>query len=447
MAMVSLRKRLLLPLILLPPLCAIPGAYWLYLNTVQEVDRAYDYELIAISRALDGDSITQIDLQKPVDNGEDDDVCIQVWDKSGKLLYHSDDEIAPLPDGREGLQTLDSRTGPWRSYAQTSKGLILQIAQPLESRQELAFSSAVRILLPLLLVLPLWAIFAWITINRGLAPLGNIAAWLNRRDTHSATPLPLEGIPSEVEPMARALNDLLDRLNKASALQRTFIADAAHALRTPLAVLRVQLETARSAPNETTRSTAMNALSTGIERASRLVQQLLTLAKQEPGAVSSELAAPTSLDALLREVIAEAVPLAQAKNIDLGVTDAEPVSLSVDAMSVRALIANLVDNAIRYSHRGGRIDASIAIDATGARIEITDDGPGIPEEERLRVFDRFYRGIGAAETGSGLGLAIAMEIAQRHAGLVVLEDGFAATSDRNSRTGLKVIARLGNLKR
>lgn len=447
MAMISLRKRLLLPLILLPPLCAIPGAYWLYLNTVQEVDRAYDYELIAISRALDGDSITQIDLQKPVDNGEDDDVCIQVWDKAGKLLYHSDEEIAPLPDGREGLHTLESRTGPWRSYAQTSRGLILQIAQPLEARQELAFSSAVRILLPLLLVLPLWAIFAWITINRGLAPLGNIAAWLNRRDAHSATPLPLEGIPSEVEPMARALNDLLDRLNKASALQQTFIADAAHALRTPLAVLRVQLETARSAPSEATRGSAMNALSTGIERASRLVQQLLTLAKQEPGAVSSELAAPTSLDALLREVIAEAVPLAQAKNIDLGVTEAEPVSLSVDAMSVRALIANLVDNAIRYSHRGGRIDASIAVDPIGARIEITDDGPGIPEEERARVFDRFYRGMGAAETGSGLGLAIAMEIAQRHAGLVVLEDGFAATSDRHSRTGLKVIARLGNLKR
>lgn len=445
--MASLRRRLLLPLIFLPPLCAIPGAYWLYLNTIREVDRSYDYELMAISRALDGDSINQIDQQKPLDNGEDDDVCIQLWDKNKKLLYHSDTEIAPVPDARPGLQTLNSPAGPWRSYTQTSKGLILQIAQPLEARQELAFSSAVRILLPLLLVLPLWAAFAWITINRGLAPLGNIATWLSRRDAYSSTPLPLDGIPSEVAPMARALNNLLDRLNAASVLQRTFIADAAHALRTPLAVLRVQLETARNASSETARIGALNALSTGIERASRLVQQLLTLAKQEPGAVSSELAVPTRLDALLREVIAEAIPLAQAKNIDLGVTDAEAITLSVDTVSVRALIANLIDNAIRYSNRGGRIDASIAIDPVGARIEITDDGPGIPEEERTRVFDRFYRGIGAAEMGSGLGLAIAMEIAQRHAGFVSIEDGFATTAARNSRVGLKVIARLGNLKR
>src|SRR3569623_55657 len=122
MAMVSLRKRLLLPLILLFLLCAIPGAYWRYINTVREVDRAYDYELIAISRALDGDSINQIDLQKPFDNGEDDDVCIQVWDKSRKLLYHSDEEIAPVPDARRGLQTLNSPAGPWRSYTLTSKG-------------------------------------------------------------------------------------------------------------------------------------------------------------------------------------------------------------------------------------------------------------------------------------------------------------------------------------
>lgn len=447
MPMVSLRQRLLLPLILLPPLCAIPGAYWLYVNTVQEIDRSYDYELIAISRALDGDSINQINVQKPFDNGEDDDVCIQVWDQNKKLLYHSDEEIAPVPDVPNGMQTLRSPTGPWRSYTQTSKGLTLQIAQPMEARHELAFSSAMRILLPLLLVLPLWAVFAWITINRGLTPLGNIATWLSRRDAHSSAPLPLAGIPSEVEPMARALNDLLDRLNEASALQRTFIADAAHALRTPLAVLRVQLETARSAPGEAARSAAMSALSTGIERASRLVQQLLTLAKQEPGAVSGELAVPTRLDALLREVIAEAIPLAQAKNIDLGITDAAAVMLSVDAVSVRALIANLIDNAIRYSHRGGRIDASIAADPIGARIEITDNGPGIPEEERGRVFDRFYRGTGAAETGSGLGLAIAKEIAQRHAGGVSLEDGFATTAGRNARVGLKVIARLGNLQR
>lgn len=434
-------------MILLPPLCAVPGAYWLYLNTVREIDQSFDYQLIAIARALDGEPITQIDRQKPIDNGEDDDVCIQVWDAKRKLLYHSDEETAPVPNTQDGLQTLDSPTGPWRSYTKTSNGVSLQVAQPLEARREMAIASATRILLPLLLVIPLWAAFAWITIARGLAPLGNIANWLNRREAHSVTPLPMDGIPTEVEPMARALNELLDRLGAAFSTQRTFIADAAHALRTPLAALRIQLETARNASNDAERSTSLDALSLGIERASRLVQQLLILAKQEPGAMPAEVTANTSLDALLREVIAEAIPLAQTKNIDLGVTDAEAISLPVDAMGVRALIANLIDNAIRYSHAGGRIDASISTDAVGARIEIADDGAGIPHEERMRVFDRFYRGVDATGTGSGLGLAIAREIAQRHGGSIALEDGLAGAPGNKSRVGLKVIVCLGPLQR
>jgi len=442
----SLRKRLLLPLILLPPLLAVPGAYWLYINTAREIGQSYDYQLVAIARALDSESIAQIDNQKPLDDGEDDDVCIQVWDEKRKLLYHSDTEIAPSPGTQDGLHTLNSPTGPWRSYTKTSKGISLQVAQPLEARQDLAIAAASRILLPLVLALPLWVAFSWIAIARGLAPLKDIADWLSRRDTHSVTPLPMHGIPSEVEPMAHALNDLLARLGAAFLTQRTFIADAAHALRTPLAVLRIQLETARKASSEADRGATLDALSSGIERASRLVQQLLILAKQEPGALSAEVTTATSLDALLREVVAEAVPLAQAKNIDLGVTDAEAVSLMVDAMGIRALIANLIDNAIRYSRHGGRIDASITADGAGARIEIADDGPGIPPEERARVFDRFYRGADTVGTGSGLGLAIAHEIAQRHGGSITLEDGLAGALNHPSRAGLKAVVRLGALK-
>lgn len=445
--MSSLRNRLLIPLILLPPLFAVPGAYWLYLNTAREIGLSFDYQLIAIARALDGESVTQIDGQKPLDDGQDDDVCIQVWDAKRKLLYHSDEEIAPVPDTSDGLQTLNSPTGPWRSYTKTTNGVSLQVAQPLEARQELAIASASRILFPLLLVFPLWTTFAWITIARGLAPLGSIADWLRRRDTHSVTPLPMHGIPSEVEHMARALNELLSRLGAAFSTQRTFIADAAHALRTPLAVLRIQLETARNASSDADRRATLDALSLGIERASRLVQQLLILAKQEPGATPAEVTAITNLDALLREVIAEAIPLAQTKNIDLGVTEATPISLPVDVMGVRALIANLIDNAIRYSHEGGRIDASIAVDAVGARIEIADDGPGLLPEERDRVFDRFYRGAHALGTGSGLGLAIAKEIAHRHGGSISLEDGLAGTPDNKSRVGLKVVVRIGPLRK
>lgn len=443
--MSSLRKRLLLPLIFLPPLFAVPGVYWLYLNIAREISQSFDYQLIAISRALDGEDITQIDHQKPIDNGEDDDVCIQVWDAKRNLLYHSDEEVAPKPGQQDGLQTLDGSTGPWRSYTQTSHGMSLQVAQPLEARQSMAISAATRILLPLLLVFPVWVAFAWLTITRALAPLGNIADWLSRRAAHSVAPLPMHEVPVEVEPMVRALNDLLSRLSTAFSAQRIFIADAAHSLRTPLAALRIQLETTRSASTPEDRNVALDALSLGIERSSRLVQQLLTLARQEPGALSIEAAAIERLDAVLREVVAEAVPLAQQKGIDLGVTEAEDVSLSVDGTSIRALMANLIDNAVRYSSKGGRIDASIASDPIGARIEIVDDGPGIPAEERARVFDRFYRGATNAGTGSGLGLAIAAEIVRRHGGTISLEDGLASAQGKKSRSGLKVIVRLGNL--
>lgn len=444
--MSSLRKRLLLPLILLPPLLAVPGMYWLYLNTARVIGQSFDYQLIAIARALDGDSIAQIDRQKPYDNGEDDDVCIQLWDAKRSLLYHSDEEIAPTPGTEDGLQTIDSPTGPWRSYTRIAHGMILQVAQPLEARQEMAIASAMRILLPLLLVFPVWVAFAWFTIARALAPLGNIADWLSRRPAHSVLPLPMHDIPSEVEPMVEALNDLLNRLGEAFSTQRTFIADAAHSLRTPLAVLRIQLETARNAAALKDRNVALNVLSAGIERASRLVQQLLTLAKQEPGALSIDAASEEKLDALLREVVAEAVPLAQAKDIDLGVTEAASIILSVDVASVRALMANLIDNAVRYCHQGCRIDASIVTDPIGARIEIADDGPGIAAEERVRVFDRFYRGVGAAGTGSGLGLAIAAEIARHHGGTIALEDGLARTQDKKSSVGIKVVVRIGNLR-
>ena len=445
--MISLRRRLLIALLVLPPLCAAPGAYWVYLNTMRVISQSFDYELIAVTRALNGLPIAQIDRHKPVDNGQDDDVCIQVWDPQQHLLYHSDEEIAPFPgvEPDPGLQMLDSPTGPWRSYTLTSPGVILQVAQPMEARQEIAFNSAMRILLPLLLALPLWAFVAWFAITRGLKPLRDITAWLNRREAHAITPLPAQDVPTEVAPMVRALNELLLRLTEALSTQRTFIADAAHSLRTPLAALRIQLESVRKAGDDQERQAGLESLSLGIDRASRMVQQLLTLAHQEPGARPVEVARPAALDAILREVVAAAIPLAKARGIDLGVTEAEPVSLRVDISAIRALLDNLIDNAVRYSAPGGRVDTAITAGPAGARIEIIDDGPGIPQAERRRVFDRFYRGEGASGTGSGLGLAIAAEIAQRHNGRITLEDGFPSASHQDSRPGLRVIVDLGEL--
>jgi two-component system OmpR family sensor kinase len=203
------------------------------------------------------------------------------------------------------------------------------------------------------------------------------------------------------------------------------MADAAHELRTPLTALHLQMGMLARASSEAERAAAMETLSAGVQRAIRLVEQLLSLARQEPRAQGERV--PVRLDELAREVVAELVPLADAGRIDLGVSTAQPVSVRGDPDDLRTLLRNLVDNAVRYSGAAGRVDVSVeevpAGDGAMARLTVSDNGPGIPPEERERVFDRFYRRAGATPPGSGLGLPIVRSIAEAHGISLTLADG------------------------
>jgi two-component system, OmpR family, sensor kinase len=265
----------------------------------------------------------------------------------------------------------------------------------------------------------------WFTVGNALVPLQRLTQQLKARRVHALDPLPAASLPDEVQPLLQALNDLLARLRAALERERAFVADAAHELRTPLTALHLQMGMLARASDETERGVAMSTLSSGVQRAIRLVEQMLALARQEPRADS--LRVPVRLDDLAREIVAELVPLADAGRIDLGVAAAQPATVVADADALRTLLRNLVDNAVRYTPPGGRVDVSVAAPAGGvagsARLTVSDDGPGIVPAERARVFDRFYRRPGTVPPGSGLGLAIVKAIADAHGATVVLADG------------------------
>ncbi|WP_225934722.1 sensor histidine kinase [Cupriavidus sp. EM10] len=349
---------------------------------------------------------------------------IHIWDGSGRSLYLSHSHPA-LPQRAE-LGFTDARTesGEWRIYSVQLGPAVVQIAQPLSARRTLAAHMALRTVAPLLLLLPLLAWLVWMAVGRGLRPLREIATEVRSRDAKTLAPLAVRDMPDEIAPLSDALNQLLARLSHAIDTQRAFVADAAHALRTPLTALQLQAQLVERAPSAEARQEAMGQLRQGLERLTHLVAQLLTLARQEPGAVPPP-HEPVDLRALAGGVVAEMSQAAIDRDIDLGLEERGangPVTIRGDADALRILLTNLVDNAVHYIPRGGRIDVDVAHTAHGIELVVTDNGPGIPAGERARVFDRFYRVPDAPTGGSGLGLAIVDEVAQSHGARVALED-------------------------
>jgi len=236
--------------------------------------------------------------------------------------------------------------------------------------------------------------------------------------------------------MATALNDLLARLDLAIERERAFIADAAHELRTPLTALSLQLQSLAAAGATEDRDAAVRNLETGVARAARLIEQLLAVAREQHAGDRERRS--LHLDELVRQVVAEWVPLAEAAGIDLGIAEAEVVRVLAEEDGLRVLLRNLLDNAIRYTPRSGRVDVRVSRTEDRpprAVLSVTDTGPGIPEAERGRVFDRFHRVPGTVAGGSGLGLALVRSVASRHDGQVALESGPGGT-------GLRVVVTL-----
>ncbi|MEP6656698.1 MAG: ATP-binding protein, partial [Betaproteobacteria bacterium] len=287
-------------------------------------------------------------------------------------------------------------------------------------------SMALRTIVPLLAVMPFLAILVWFAIARALRPLDRLARAVGTRSPRVLEPLSDAGLPREVTPLVQALNGLLQRLDHALDAQRAFIADAAHELRTPLTAVHLQAQLAQRAANGEERRAAFAELTTGLERANHLVEQLLTLAREEPGVAERPLAL-VELGELARSVVAEHAAVAAARGIDLGFANVADAGarfvVNGDAVGLRTLLSNLVDNAVRYTGSNGRVDVSVGTTNGSTTLTVRDTGPGIAPAEYPRVFDRFYRAEGASAPGSGLGLAIVRRIADRHGATIALAPG------------------------
>lgn len=417
--MTAIRRQLLVALLSALLLALLLGAWSTYRMAREELDTMQDYQLRQLALFLKDHSYAR---EGPFGTTDAEfDFVFQVWAGDGARLYLSHPHAAPPPHVAAGFATVRTAEGEWRVFAADSGERSVQVAQRLSVRESLALRAALHILLPFLALLPLLAWLAWWLVGRGLQPLDRVAEGVRRRSPSSLEPLPLQDAPVEVQPVVASLNDLLGRLGHALAAQREFVADAAHELRTPLTALQLQVQLTERARDEVERAAALANLRHGLNRAVHVVQQLLTLARHDPETPDMRSPADIALAELAALVIADHAVLAEARQIDIGLVQADQRAIvRGDHEALRTLLACLVDNAVRYTPAGGRIDLSVTMDAQRAVIDVADSGPGIAEADRQRVFDRFYRRPAHDEPGSGLGLAIVKAIAERHGAVVTL---------------------------
>jgi two-component system OmpR family sensor kinase len=419
--MTSIRRRLLLWLLSGLALAVVAAGVRIYTQTLAEANELFDYHLTQMAASLPNDSFGPLPPSESSGPQSGEGLVVQIWDRNGLQLYFSQ-PASKLPQRAAlGFSTVETPRGSWRVYSALEQNNVVQVAQPMSVRQGLAAGMALRALVPLLLLLPVLGILIWLTIGRGLRPLDDMAAALGRRTPGSLDALSQRGLPVEIRPLVQAVNDLLMRLARALESQKAFVADAAHELRTPLTAVQLQIQLAERAQTDDERKAAFAQLKQGQARAAHLVLQLLTLARQEPGVAAQPLV-PVDLAQVVPLVVSEYAPLAAERNIDLGVGESRQASVYGDLEALRVMLGNLVDNALRYTPPGGTVDVALRSRDGCAVIEVSDTGPGVPVEDRQRVFDRFYRRDTAHSAGSGLGLAIVKNIADRHHAGIVLED-------------------------
>lgn len=429
----SLRARLLAWLLGAVLVVGVTGGLVLYRNALAEANEFFDEHLRETALLLRDQAYgfaAQPGLPQEVPQY---DFVVQVWSLDGRRVYVSQPEVVLPRATTLGFDTVEVAGSRWRIFGVIARGHVIQVGQALRSREERAARLALRTLAPFGVMMPALALLIWWAVGRSLEPLRELAASIKARRPGVLDPLPTAPLPQEVQPLVASLNELLERLRRTLEHERAFIADAAHELRSPLTALSLQLQALSAATSDADHDAARARLEAGVARAIRLVEQLLTLAREERA--DAQATEDVRLDDLAREIVAELVPLADRQRIDLGLARADATLVRGDPGALRVLIRNLVDNAIRYTPGEGRVDVSVSrgdIPAqAGAVLEVTDTGPGIPPEARARVFDRFYRVSGTAAAGSGIGLAIVKSIAERHGAAIEL-------GSRDDGRGLRV---------
>ncbi len=420
----SIRSRIVFTLVSALIVAGLVASWATYHSTRSELSGLFDAQLRHTALGLIERGDNELQYTIPVGQSPEMRFLVQIYDSSTNRVYLSR-RAASLPIAESvGFSEIRDEAGTeWRQYTATVGTKIVQVAQPLDVRDRIAVSSAMNIVQPMFILIPFLAIAIWFVIVQALQPLNRTARAVAKRSPSSMTPIDTEGLPYELKSLVDAINSLMARLGDSLNAQQRFASDAAHELRTPLAALKLQAQLLSRAKDEETRAKYAGRLQEGVARATRLVEQLLTIARLDPDAHDKPMN-EFDLAAVAQASVEDLTASAQGKHITL--THAcTPVTMVGMEDAVRLMITNLTDNAIRYTPEGGRIEVAVRPDGDcHALITVTDDGPGIAPEERTRVFERFYRALGTKVSGTGLGLAIVSRIVQMHNGTITINDGF-----------------------
>lgn len=416
--MTSMRQRLLVWLLSSVLLGGLTAAAVVFLQARRESNEIFDYQLRQLALTLRDRSFDPTQLAQALQGEEALEFVIQVWAPDGRRVYVSHPRMGVPTPVRVGFDDIATTDGNWRVFVTQQRGLTIQVAQPMAVRDQLALNAAWRTLAPFLVALPLMGFLIWRLVGHEVKFLERTASAVAARSPESLEPIGGLAVPEEVQPLVEALNGLLARLGAALSQQRQFIADAAHELRTPLTALQLQLQLAERAATAPERDKAHAMLREGIARAVHLVEQLLTLAREDPEA-PAKAREPVDLGEVAHAVLRELQTTAVARGLRLEGRIDPGVVVPGSRAALHALVENLADNAIRYTVAGS-VALRVQRRDREAVLEVEDTGPGIPAPERERVFDRFYRGEASAEGGTGLGLAIVRRIAEAHGGRVEL---------------------------
>jgi two-component system sensor histidine kinase QseC len=424
----SLKRRLLLGLLAVVAVVWLATAAYSYFDATHEINELLDAHLAqsaSLIVAQVGHDLEEIDLEHaPKTDKRARRVAFQIWERGTILRLHSSDApSSPFSRRQEGYSNATFGGKSWRVFStwDAKRRFLVQIAERDEARREIAAGIATNLLFPLLFALPVLALFVWLSIDRAVSPLNRLGQEAERRKAGDLRPFAPERAPREVVPLVRSLNALFERVRRLLENERRFTADAAHELRTPLAAVKTQAQVARGAFDDRARQHALDGVIEGCDRAARLVDQLLTLARLEPD--PAQPAKHLELVDLAREVIAELAPLALAKDVDIELRGPGPASVKGHRELLSVLLRNLVENAVRYSPHGSSVNVDVVSSDEGATLSVMDEGPGVTPDERARLGQRFYRVLGTGQSGSGLGLSIVRRIAEMHSARLRFEEG------------------------
>jgi two-component system, OmpR family, sensor kinase len=432
----SMQLRLSVTLSLAILIVAVLAGFFAFASALNEAHELQDETLRQVAILFERQQMT---LRYPsgeqiVGDDEESRVIVQYLTDSSKATGN-DDATIPLPFPTtlpDGLSTMNIAGENFRVLVRTTlHGERIVVAQEADVRDKEARESAWRNLLPFLILFPVLLLVVGDLVRKLFRPIAALSDEIDQRDEQALHPIDENHLPTEIRPFVVAINRLLTRVAQSMEAQRRFIADAAHELRSPMTALSLQAERLSATEMSAVAYERLLPLSRGIERSRKLIDQLLALATAQSSSDRSQTS--VSVHEVYRRVLEDLLPLAERKRIDIGVESIEDVQVTINEMDLLILVKNLVDNAIRYTPVGGRVDLTVELAQETVILQVKDSGPGISAEEQMLVFDPFYRSLGTDETGSGLGLSIVKAIADRTGAHIRL-----SFSDEMKKNGLCV---------